>query len=140
LWQWVGQCVCCGAAGAPMTCSGCHSARFCNRECQKRGWSGVGGHQRQCAWLSHIAAPAAIGSPPPPLTATSSPTIPPHSVPQLSFVTHSATTAATPDLFPANPCLDVHTGLMAMLPAAYCKRYPWGASLTDVERAALVRC
>merc|ERR1712060_232368 len=39
------HCATCNSIGVTLCCSRCHTAFFCNRECQRRGWQE---HKRTC--------------------------------------------------------------------------------------------
>ena len=54
-------CAACGAAGAPLMCSGCLAASYCGAECQRRDWRA---HKAACKQRQQemAAAAAAAGS------------------------------------------------------------------------------
>lgn len=57
-----GCCDVCGKAGAGLRCSGCHVARYCSRECQRRDWAR--GHRQRCAVAEYpdVAAATEVSS------------------------------------------------------------------------------
>lgn len=60
------RCASCGAAGAPLRCTGCRNAWYCAEECQRRDWDG---HSAACTIpaLSLVGAKAAgVRTPSPP--------------------------------------------------------------------------